>query len=84
MALSTSAVSEVDLLAQLEAAIAAAPRPVRGIEVGIGLSIALGRRRPAVTCGGCSTPLEFQGIPAQTNARMAEPFRLILTPPVDA
>ncbi|MCI4351209.1 MAG: hypothetical protein L3K15_06825 [Thermoplasmata archaeon] len=84
MSVAASALGEVDLLGQLAAAIAHAPRPVQGIEVGIGLSIALGKRRPAVTCGGCSTPLEFQGIPAQTNARMAEPFRLILAPPVGA
>jgi len=49
----------------------------REIEVGVALSIALGRRRPAVSCGGCATPLEFDGIPAQTNARLASPFRLV-------
>jgi hypothetical protein len=82
MAVSAASLTEPDLLAQLSEAIRSAPRPVRGIEVGIALSIALGRRRPAVTCGGCSTPLEFEGIPAQTNARMHEPFRLILAPPI--
>lgn len=66
------------LLHALEAAIDGAPRPVREIEVGIALSIVLGRLRPAVSCGGCSTGLEFRGIPARTNSRLHEPFRLIL------
>lgn len=66
------------LLAELGEAVAHAPRRVREIEVGIALSIALGRRRPAVSCGGCSTPLEFDGIPARTNARLGVPFRLVL------
>jgi hypothetical protein len=64
------------LLAALGLAVAAASRPVREIEVGIALSIALGRQRPAVSCGGCKSPLEFQGIPAVTNIRLTEPFRL--------
>jgi hypothetical protein len=66
------------LLADLAHAIAHAPAPVQEIEVGIALSIALGKRRPAVSCGGCSTPLEFEGIPARTNARLPTPFHLIL------
>ena len=65
------------LLAELERAVAAAPAPPREIEVGIALSIALGRQRPAVSCGGCSSPLEFRGIPARTNARLTVPFRLV-------
>lgn len=65
-------------LAALARAIAGAPRPVREIEVGVSLSILLGRQRPAVSCGGCSTPLEFQGIPARTVVGLAEPFRLVL------
>ncbi len=69
------------LLAELERAVASAPTPPREIEVGIALSIALGRQRPAVSCGGCSAPLEFRGIPARTNARLAVPFRLV---PADA
>jgi len=36
------------------------------IEVGPALSIALGRLRPAVSCGGCSDPLTFEGVPART------------------
>lgn len=66
------------LLRALGEAVAHAPGRVREIEVGIALSIALGRRRPAVSCGGCSTPLEYDGIPARTNARLDVPFRLVL------
>ncbi len=69
------------LLARLHEEIAGAPTPVREIEAGISLSIALGRRRPAVACGGCQTPLEFEGIPARTNAALRVPYRLILAPP---
>ncbi|HTT35907.1 MAG TPA: hypothetical protein VLX64_00485 [Thermoplasmata archaeon] len=66
------------LLRALADAIASAPRPVASIEVGIPLSIALGRRRTPVSCGGCQTGLEFEGIPATTNARLPGPFRLVL------
>jgi hypothetical protein len=69
------------LLAQLKEAIDRSPVRPREIEVGVALSIELGRRRPAVSCGGCSTPLEFDGIPAQTNARLSAPFRLIVDGP---
>ncbi len=69
------------LLAELREAIARSPVRPHRIEVGVALSIALGRQRTAVSCGGCSTPLEFDGIPAQTNARLASPFRLILDGP---
>jgi len=72
------------LLAELERALRASPTPVREIEVGIPLSIALGRRRPAVACGGCATPLEFEGIPARTNARLTAPFRLVTSDPGNA
>jgi hypothetical protein len=64
------------LLAALGHALDGAGRPVKEIEVGIALSIALGRQRLAVSCGGCKTPLEFRGIPAVTNAQLREPFRL--------
>ncbi len=70
--------SEESLLARLHEEIARAPSPVREIEAGISLSIALGRRRPAVACGGCQTPLEFEGIPARTNAALRVPYRLVL------
>lgn len=69
---------DASALSALARAIAGAPRPVREIEVGVGLSIVLGRQRPAVSCGGCATPLEFQGIPARTVVGLREPFRLVL------
>ena len=70
---------ERDLLDELARAIDRAPRPVREIAAGISLSIALGRLRPAVSCGGCSTPLEFRGIPARTDTHLRAPFELILS-----
>lgn len=69
-----------ELLEELRRAVRTAPGRVREIEVGVTLSIALGRERPAVECGGCSTPLEFEGIPARTNVRLGAPFRLVLEP----
>lgn len=72
---------EEDLLLQdLQRAVRAAGGRVREIEVGVTLSIALGRRRPSVACGGCSAPLEFEGIPARTNVRLGAPYRLLLDP----
>jgi hypothetical protein len=68
------------LLRELRAAVEGAPSRPTQIEVGIALSITLGRMRPSVACGGCSTPLEFDGIPALTNARLATPFRLRYDP----
>ncbi|HTT73043.1 MAG TPA: hypothetical protein VMG99_02680 [Thermoplasmata archaeon] len=73
--------AEQELLAELHRAVAAAPARPREIEVGIALSIALGRQRPAVACGGCQTPLEFEGIPARTNAQLRAPFRLVYDGP---
>ena len=73
-----------ELLDELRRAIAHAPARPREIEVGIALSIALGRQRPSVSCGGCSTPLEFEGIPARTNAGLPVPFRLVLGAPAEA
>jgi hypothetical protein len=73
--------TEEALLARLHEEISQAPSPVREIEAGISLSIALGRRRPAVACGGCQTPLEFEGIPARTNSALRVPYRLILAAP---
>ncbi|MCI4339778.1 MAG: hypothetical protein L3J73_00715 [Thermoplasmata archaeon] len=70
---------EAALLDELAAAIDRAPRPVREIAAGIALSIALGKQRPAVACGGCATPLEFRGIPARTDARLRTPFELVLS-----
>jgi len=71
---------EARLLDELRRALAQASAKPREIEVGIALSIALGRQRPSVSCGGCSTPLEFEGIPARTNAGMRTPFRLLFEP----
>jgi hypothetical protein len=68
------------LLHELREAVARAPSRPTQIEVGIALSITLGRMRPSVACGGCSTPLEFEGIPALTNARLSAPFRLRYDP----
>ena len=68
---------ESRLLGELRAAVSEAPRKVKEIEVGIALSIALGRLRPAVSCGGCEDPLAFNGIPARTNTGLKAPFRLI-------
>jgi hypothetical protein len=69
--------SEDHLLEELHRAIASARERPTEIEVGIELSIALGRRRPSVSCGGCQTPLDFEGIPARTNAQLAVPYRLV-------
>lgn len=67
-----------EVLDALHRAIASAPHRPRGIEVSVGLSIVLGRQRPSVSCGGCSTPLEFEGIPARTSLHLSTPFRLVL------
>ncbi len=81
MSVSLSSAPDEPLLDELRRAIAESPvRPLE-IEVGIALSIALGRRRPATACGGCATPLEFEGIPARTNAHLPVPFRLVLDVP---
>lgn len=69
--------SDDRLLDELRRAVAGAPVRPTAIEVGIPLSIVLGRRRAPVSCGGCSTPLEFEGIPARTNAALKDPFRLV-------
>ncbi|MGI0140539.1 MAG: hypothetical protein ACREBT_05265 [Thermoplasmata archaeon] len=70
--------SESALLEELHRAVATSPHRPSAIEVGVSLSIALGRQRPAVSCGGCSTPLEFEGIPARTNLHLSTPFRLVV------
>lgn len=72
-----SASREDLLLRSLHEAIQGAGGPVREIEVGTELSIALGRRRTSVECGGCSTPLTFEGIPARTVVGLKAPFRLV-------
>ena len=78
MAAGSPTTSDVILLEELRRAVRGAPAPVLRIEVGIALSIALGRQRPATTCGGCAVPLEFDGIPAATVPSAPGPFRLIL------
>jgi hypothetical protein len=75
---------EEALLAKLHRDLSESASPVREIEAGISLSIALGKRRPAVACGGCQTPLEFEGVPARTNAALRVPYRLILDPSAPA
>lgn len=72
--------SDEALLESLRRAIDRSRERPQAIEVGVALSIALGRRRPPVSCGGCSEPLEFDGIPARTNARLGAPFRLVFAP----
>jgi hypothetical protein len=69
------------LLEDLRRAVRSAPGPVELIEVGTALSIALGRQRPAVSCGGCSDPLTFEGIPTRTvpGLRGPHPYRLVLS-----
>ncbi len=71
---------EEELVAELRAAVHASRARPSGIEVGIPLSIALGRLRGVVSCGGCQVPLEFEGIPARTNTQLKAPFRLIYDP----
>ncbi len=78
---STHASAEEErLLAQLRDAVGASPERPREIEVGIALSIVLGRQRSAVACGGCAVPLEFDGIPARTEPHLLTPFRLVFGP----
>lgn len=69
------------LLVELEEAVRRAPVRPRAIEVGVAVSVALGRARGSVSCGGCQVPLEFDGIPARTNVRLGVPFRLVWDEP---
>jgi hypothetical protein len=69
------------LLHELREAIRRSAVRPRKIEVGVALSVALGRQRGSVSCGGCQTPLEFDGIPAETVVHLREPFRLIVDAP---
>jgi hypothetical protein len=75
--MAASEVSEEALLEELRTALRTASRPVREVEVSTATSIALGRRRGSVSCGGCSTPLEFEGVPARTVVGLKVPFRLV-------
>ncbi|HTT17113.1 MAG TPA: hypothetical protein VMH49_07160 [Thermoplasmata archaeon] len=58
-------------------------RPSR-VEVNVALSVALGRERGSVSCGGCQVPLEIDGIPAETKLHLSAPFRLIVDEPPPA
>ncbi|MDE1821729.1 MAG: hypothetical protein KGJ23_05490 [Euryarchaeota archaeon] len=68
---------EEALLDELHRAVRTAPHLPREIEVGTELSIALGRRRTVVECGGCTTPLSFEGVPVRTVVGLRSPFRLV-------
>ncbi|MHB8351669.1 MAG: hypothetical protein ACYDFT_03120 [Thermoplasmata archaeon] len=68
-----------ELLEELRRAILGAEGRVVRIEAGIALSIALGRERTPTSCGGCSVPLSFEGIPASTEPAVSGHFRLILS-----
>jgi len=70
-----------ELLTELRAAIRRSAVRPRRIEVGVALSVALGRERGSVSCGGCQVPLEIDGIPAETVVHLREPFRLIVDAP---
>ena len=69
------------LLEELREAIRSSAVRPRSVEVGVALSVALGRERGSVSCGGCQVPLEIDGIPAETNVHLDRPFRLIVGPP---
>jgi hypothetical protein len=79
-----SSTGDAALVAELRRAVEAAPQRPREIEVGIALSIALGRQRPVVSCGGCQSPLEFDGIPTRTSLQLRTPFRLLFEPTSEA
>ncbi len=73
--------SEVpEQLRELREAIRRSSVRPRKVEVGVALSVALGRERGSVSCGGCQVPLEIDGIPAETNVHLRTPFRLIVEP----
>lgn len=69
------------LLRELREAIRRSAVRPRRVEVGIALSVALGRERGSVSCGGCQVPLEVDGIPAETNVHLDRPYRLVLDTP---
>ncbi len=72
------------LLRELREAIRRSTVRPRRVEVGVALSVALGRQRGPVSCGGCQEPLEIDGIPAETVVHLREPFRLIVDRPTAA
>jgi len=72
------------LLAELREAIRRSAVRPRRVEVGVAVSVALGRERGSVSCGGCQVPLEVDGIPAETVVHLREPFRLIVDGPASS
>jgi hypothetical protein len=75
---------EVQLLSELRSAIRRSAVRPRKVEVGVVLSVALGRERGSVSCGGCQVPLEVDGVPAETVVHLRQPFRLVLDEPAGA
>jgi hypothetical protein len=73
-----------ELLGELREAIRRSAVRPRRIEVGVELSVELGRERGSVSCGGCQVPLEVDGIPAETNVHLGRPYRLIVDEPAAA
>jgi len=70
--------SRAQILGELREAIRRSPVRPRRVEVDVALSVALGKERGAVACGGCQVPLEIDGIPAETVVHLKQPFRLVL------
>ncbi len=77
----SSADDPLAVLDRLREAIRRSPVRPRQVEVDVALSVALGRERGSVSCGGCQEPLAVDGIPAVTNVHLRQPFRLILDAP---
>jgi hypothetical protein len=84
MGAQTAPIGGAALLAELREAIRRSTVRPRRVEVGVALSVALGRERGSLSCGGCQVPLEIDGIPAETNVHLRQPFRLILNGPTSA
>ncbi len=80
MASSPAPPDTAELLEELREAIRRSEVRPRKVEVSIALSVALGRERGSVSCGGCAVPLEVEGIPAETNVHLQGPFRLVVEP----
>lgn len=81
MSASQAPSEDARLLEELRDAVRGAKARPSAIEVGIPLSVALGRARGSVSCGGCQVPLELDGIPTRTNVHLRVPFRLIVEEP---
>jgi hypothetical protein len=84
MEASDSPADAAALLEELRAAIRRSAVRPRRVEVGVALSVALGRERGAVSCGGCQVPLEVDGIPAETVVNLRGPYRLVVDEPTPA